>query len=239
MKQLTDFADPRQKGWCIHCGASLGLVRTSRDHVPSKVLLKRSLPENVPVVTICAACNTSFARDEEYLSALLAAVLTGSADPDPALFPGAAASLRHSPALRERILQSRLCQGSLWEGPRLLWRPDVARVNNVVIKNARGHAFHEIGEPLMHPPSAVAWEPLEALTAAQRGEFERVTWPTAYPEVGSRLMQRLAGEDALASGWVEVQDSVYRYAVTQGSRGEVIVRTLVRDYLATEVVWES
>ena len=239
MRQLNDFADPRQKAWCIHCGVSLDVVQASRDHVPSKVLLKRPLPKNVPVVIVCAPCNTSFARDEEYLGGLLAAVLTGGADPDPELFPGPAASLRHSLGLRERILQARLCQGSLWEGPRVLWKPDIARVNNVVIKNARGHAFYEIGEPLMHPPSAVAWDPLEALTPAQRAEFERAPWPTVYPEVGSRLMQRLARQDPLARGWIEVQDRVYRYAVTQGSRGEIIVRTLVRDYLATEVVWES
>ena len=66
MKQLKDFVDTRQKAWCIHCGASLGSVQTSRDHVPSKVLLNRPLPENVPVVTICAPCNASFAHDEEY-----------------------------------------------------------------------------------------------------------------------------------------------------------------------------
>ena len=172
------------------------------------------------------------------MSGFLAAVLAGSANPDPALFPGAAASLRRSPGLRERILQSRLCQGSLWGEPRVSWKPDIERVNNVVIKNARGHAFYELGEPLMHPPSAVMWDPVEVLPAAQRSAFERVPPPTTYPEVGSRLMQRLAGEDALARGWIDVQDRVYRYAVMQGSGGEVIVRTLVREYLATEVVWE-
>ena len=238
MKQLKDFVDTRQKAWCIHCGASLGSVQTSRDHVPSKVLLNRPLPENVPVVTICAPCNASFARDEEYVSSLLAAVISGSVDPDSDLFPVAAASIRHSAGLRERLLQSRLCQWSLWGELAISWRPDIERVNSVVIKNARGHAFYEFGEPFMNSPSSVVWHPIGLLTPAQRGRFERVPPPTVYPEVGSRMMQRLAGEDPLSHGWLEVQDETYRYTVIQGSRGEVIVRTLIREYLATEVVWE-
>ena len=108
----------------------------------------------------------------------------------------------------------------------------------MVIKNARGHAFYEFGEPFMNSPSSVMWHPIGLLTPAQRGRFERVPPPTVYPEVGSRMMQRLAGGDPLSHGWLEVQDETYRYTVIQGSRGEVIVRTLIREYLATEVVWE-
>jgi hypothetical protein len=31
---------------------------------------------------------------------------------------------------------------------RMVWKPDVARIERVVVKNARGHAFFEIGETL-------------------------------------------------------------------------------------------
>ena len=50
-------------------------------------------------------------------------------------------------------------------------------------------------------------------------------------------MQRLAGVAPLADGWIEVQEGVYRYAVIQDST-ELVVRSLIRDYLATDVVWE-
>ena len=49
-------------------------------------------------------------------------------------------------------------------------------------------------------------------------------------------MQRQAGMAPLANGWIEVQEGVYRYTVIQNP-SELIVRTLIRDYLATEVAW--
>ena len=49
-------------------------------------------------------------------------------------------------------------------------------------------------------------------------------------------MQRVAGVDPLVDGWVEVQEGVYRYAVAQGPDG-LLVRTVIREYLATEVYW--
>ena len=51
------------------------------------------------------------------------------------------------------------------------------------------------------------------------------------------MMQRLASVDPLVDGWVEVQEGVYRYAVAQGA-GELLVRTVIRDYLATAVSWD-
>lgn len=30
---------------------------------------------------------------------------------------------------------------------RLVWKPDLERIERVVVKNARGHAFFEIGDP--------------------------------------------------------------------------------------------
>ena len=50
------------------------------------------------------------------------------------------------------------------------------------------------------------------------------------------MTQRLAGVAPLVDGWVEVQEGVYRYAIAEGS-DELLVRTLIGDYLATEVSW--
>ena len=46
----------------------------------------------------------------------------------------------------------------------------------------------------------------------------------------------LTGQD-LDGPWVIVQDGVYRYAVSQ--TGGVLVRSILYDYLATEVFWVS
>ena len=67
MDQIKEFVDERQKAWCIQCGDQLGDVATNRDHVPSKALLRKPYPENLPVVDTCVACNKGFSPDEEYL----------------------------------------------------------------------------------------------------------------------------------------------------------------------------
>ena len=236
MKQMRDYSDARSRVSCTHCQDVLDPSNASKDHVPSKCLLDRPLPANLPTVIICRSCNESFSEDEEYLCVFLVAVISGNAEPDPNLFPSAAASVEHSPRLRERITRAQVHQLPLWGEPEILWMPEPDRVNSVIVKNARGHALHEIGEPVSGEPSGVAYWPVSRLTIDQRNAFESVSLGALWPEVGSRMMQRLAGVDPLVDGWVEVQEGVYRYAVAQGHNG-LLVRTVIREYLATEVYW--
>lgn len=237
MKALTDYSDERGRGACIHCGVGLDSRNANTDHVPTKCLLDRPPPDHPPVVKICAACNVSFALGEEYLCVFLAVVLTGDAGPEPNLFPSAAKSIKHSPGLRERIRRAQRNKLSLSGESEILWEPERERVNRVIVKNARGHVLHELGEPAAGPPSRVASWPINLLTSHQRNTLERISLGSGWPEVGSRMMQRLAGDAPLVDGWVEVQEGVYRYAVAQDP-SEVLVRTLIRGYLATEVAWE-
>ena len=242
MEQLMDYSDERNRVACIHCGVGLDSGNANEDHVPSRCLLDRPLPDYLPTVMICAACNASFALDEEYLCVFLAAVISGGVDPDPNLFPSAAASIKHSAGLRERIRRAQSHQLSLLGEPEILWEPALDRVNRVIVKNARGHVLHELGEPVAGPPSRVACRPVSRVTVDQRNTFERGSLGSGssvagWPEVGSRMMQRLAGVAPLADGWIEVQEGVYRYAIIEDPN-ELVVRSLIRDYLATEVAWE-
>ena len=238
MKQLRDHSDARSRVSCTHCGVVLDPTNATKDHAPSKCLLDRPLPENLPTVMICGSCNRSFAKDEEYLCVLLAAVISGDADPDPGLFPTAVASVEHSPGLRKRIKRAQRHQLPLWGEPEILWMPESDRVRGVIAKNAHGHVLHELGDPALGAPSAVWCWPMNRLSVDQRDAFECVPFGALWPEVGSRMMQRLAGVDPLVNGWVEVQKDVYRYAVAQGPDG-LLVRTVIREYLATEVHWDS
>src|SRR5215212_9888063 len=71
------FADERFTGVCVYCGG----VPSTRDHVPSKVLLDEPFPANLPVVPACQDCNNGFSSDEQYLACLLECAITGSPDP--------------------------------------------------------------------------------------------------------------------------------------------------------------
>lgn len=239
MELLEDFSDERPKMYCIHGGVLLSSRKANRDHVPSRCLLDRPLPDNPPKVTVCAKCNSSFARDEEYVSVLLAAVISGDAVPDPSKFPKAAKSVRRRPKLHARIAKARREQGTLFGEPEVLWAAEAERVERVIVKNARGHLFHELGEASTASPTSVWFFPAIRFSRDQRDAFERVDPGPLLPEVGSRMMSRVVlGLAPLKNGWVEVQPDVYRYAVMQHDDG-VSVRTLMRNYLATEVIWES
>lgn len=238
MEEIEEFSDERQKAWCIHCGASLAGAFTNWDHVPSKSLFDRPLPMHVPQVEICRDCNSSFSLDEEYFVTFLSCVLAGSTAPEAQSNPKVQRALQRNPALLARIEASRT-KGSMPDGEETsVWQPEMDRVHAVTLKNARGHAYFEFGEPMLEKPDHIWALPLVAMTAGQRAGFENVGASgeiAGWAEVGSRMMTRqLTGQD-MQEGWVIAQPGVYRYAVYQ--EGTLTVRSVLREYLATEVYW--
>ncbi|WP_095448451.1 hypothetical protein [Ochrobactrum quorumnocens] len=237
MKQVEDTADRRNKTWCIHCGSRLEQVIANRDHAPSKALLDEPFPANLPLTRVCQPCNSSFAEDEEYTAAFLGAVLSGGTNPDAQVVDRPKATFRSNVALRARIERSKTVERDLFGQETVAWSPEHDRLRRVLIKNARGHAFYELGEPMLGEPSRVWFGPLVVLDETQSEVFENVVWPEGLmPEVGSRLMTRFITGDDLDEGWIIVQEGVYRYAVLQS--GGVIVRLVMREYLAAEIIWE-
>jgi hypothetical protein len=237
MDHIEEFVDERQKGWCIHCARWIGEVESNRDHVPSRSLLRQPYPENLPTVPVCKSCNEGFSSDEEYFAAFLAAVLTGSADPERQANPRVQRILKRSPALRKRIESAHAESRTLFDDEaRVVWTPERERIDRVILKNARGHAYFEYGEPMLEAPAHVWFALLELLAPEDRTQFEDVQDGCMWPEVGSRMLTRvLTGQDLFA-GWVITQDDVYRYAVVQ--QGRLLVRSVMEEYLATEVLWD-
>ena len=251
MRYVEDFSDDRQKAWCIHCGSLVSSAPTNRDHVPTRSLLSKALRQRgadfdrgaddpdgyLPQVVICKECNASFSEDENYLLCVLHVVTSGTFYPNSDKHPEASTVLRSNRHVVRSLKMRPDGQLSLFENlPPFTIYPDIERLKRVIVKNARGHAYHEIGEPLMHPPIRVMISPLTSMDAAQREEFEYFGGRAAlWPEVGSRMMLRLIEGQGLEGGWVEVETGRYRYAVdwTNG----VTVRTIIWDYLATETTW--
>ena len=235
MDQIAEFVDERQKSGCIQCGAWIGGVQTSNDHVPSKNLLRKPFPENLPVVKICKDCNSSFSADEEYLFLFLHCVLTEATDPNRHIDARVARALRRHKRLHSRIKNSRMEYETIGGDTRCVWKLETERVSRVVIKNARGHAFYEFGEPMLDEPEHVWIAQLETMTVTERAEFDNVQMNTIFPEVGSRMMTRMITGQNLRNSWIVVQDGVYRYSLDH--RDGVLVRSVLMEYLATEVFW--
>src|SRR5690348_16486883 len=141
MDEIEEFVDERQKSWCIHCGRAFGKIKVNKDHVPSKCILLQPFPANLPKVTICKACNEGFSFDEEYTVAFLSCVLSGSTQPNRQLIPRATRILSHGAKLRERIESAKTEYKTQGGETRFAWAPEYQRIERVVLKNARGHAF--------------------------------------------------------------------------------------------------
>jgi len=198
-------------------------------------LLDDPLPANLPVVPACVICNRGFALDEEYLACFLDCVLAGTTEPEHVRRPRVQQALRHSARLAEQIAASR----RFTPGGAILWTPDIARVQSVVLKLARGHALYELGTDQLDAPESVVCLPLLAMGADAREAFEQsqVGGLNGWPEIGSRAFLRAAGVSPYADQgghWIEVQEGRYRYAVDSDG---AIVRIVLAEYLGCAVEW--
>jgi len=223
------FADERLSGFCVYCGGN----PFTRDHVPSKVLLDEPFPADLPVVPACEACNNSFSLDESYFACLIDCAINGSVDPNLASRQKVGRILSDNPALASLIATSR--HQDLWGN--VLWEPDAARVRNVVLKLARGHAAYECAEPQLDEPSALSLVALCAMSEQQQRSFETPPVESVWPEIGSRAFIRtlVRSEGFLDNVWQVVQPERYRYLVSHS--GPTSVRVVLSEYLACEVVW--
>ena len=230
MRQVKNYGDARQLARCVYC--ALGSTAT-RDHVPSKVLLDEPFPENLPVVPACPTCNASFSADEEYVACLLECVLSGSASKDEVCRPKIRRILGERPALAAMLEKARRN-----ESEKTWFTVDQSRVRTVLMKLARGHAAFELNDPRFEEPSVYWAAPLELLSEAERSKFEGQAGELAiWPEVGSRAMMRLLeGQDLGPNGWITVQPGRYRYTAMVADG--IVVRIVLSEYLACEVIWD-
>jgi hypothetical protein len=241
MDQLSDLADDRLLDGCIYCG---GYAQT-REHVPSKVFLDAPFPENLPVVAACLSCNNGFSLDEEYVACAIDAAKSGSTDPARIERKSIAEKFHRNSRLRALIdASTRQVNGAS------VIDIDVSRFVNIVLKLARGHAAFELSEPMRHPPQHVSCRLLEAMSEEDVDLFELEDEPIVLGEIGSRGLQRMAiiqakllnqaGEEEnvnfLWSGWVDVQEGLYRYLTTV-EPDCTRVRIVIGEYLACEVRW--
>ena len=117
------FIDERLTGMCIYCSAQ----PDTRDHVPSKVLLDKPYPFQLPVVGACERCNASFSLDEQYLATFLDCVICGGTDKTGPLRSTVKRILNDNPKLQQRIEDSRRTD----EADNLHWEPETDRIELV------------------------------------------------------------------------------------------------------------
>lgn len=226
MEQIRNSGDQRQVLMCAYCGGNT----LTRDHVPSRVLLDEPYPENLPVVPSCRECNEKFSPDEEYVACLLDCVISGSTSPEKLHRSKIRRILSEKPPLAARLaLSSKMIGDSV----RILIEDN--RVKNVVMKLGRGHALFELNEPQYGEPISMHYIPLALLSKDALVEFESLNSLKIWPEVGSRAMKRLAQSTNNTPEWLVVQPGRYRYVAFADDF--IVVKMVLSEYLACEVVW--
>lgn len=224
------FIDDRHGGRCVYCGGGIESV----DHVPSRTLLDEPYPPNLPTVDACEECNGGFSLDEEYLACFLACTIAGSTAPEAQTRPSVRRKLIEKPQLRALIESQRVvsADGSV------RWKPDESRVENILVKLARGHMAFEEGTPRIDEPGVVDYVPLIELADDEAAGLVG-PWPThqPWPEIGSRAFFRAAGmkvpHNPGPDGWIDIQPGRYRYRVS-----DCMVQFVLSEYLTCTVLWE-
>jgi hypothetical protein len=210
--------------------------RQSRDHVPSKALVREPYPPNLSAVQVCVDCNNGFSADEQYFAAFIGCVLAGATTPGGISDPRTRRILEENPGLRARIQRARHEPVGSSKSP--LWEPEAARIINVLTKNARGHLWFEC-EQIERAAPAVGFAALETLDSKRRIAFESRCRESVLPEVGTRLLDRtLTGRD-MVDDWVVVQEGIYRFNVDLDRNDGSRARIVLAEYLAAEIVWRG
>lgn len=228
MRQVNNYGDERQIAQCAYCAGNT----LTRDHVPSRVLLDKPYPENLPVVPACLDCNQGFSSDEEYLACLVDCVIADSCSPEDVGREKIRRILSRKPNLAALLASSR----RLTNGTSHFLVHD-HRVRSVVLKLGRGHALFELNEPQFDEPHSVVYTPLLTLSGDVRASFEHVPKPAIWPEVGSRAMMRLESVDGGYPQWIVVQPGRYRHLAFVDDA--VVVRVVLSEYLACEITWRD
>ncbi|WP_148285376.1 hypothetical protein [Flavobacterium sp. B17] len=239
MLQIRPFSDNRLRGRCVYCGGSA----ETRDHVPSKCLLDKPYPENLPVVECCDICNQGFSSDEQYFACFIECVKSGSTNIVDIERDLIRDMLEKSPSLRKRIENN-----TEKKDGNIIFYPEDERIKNVLLKLVKGHTAYELSLSRFDDPQFLWFGLLSSLPDGNKIDFNSVHFQQNVGEIGSRSMQQLLvttlinhnGENinVIINDWVDVQENKYRY-IAIDDMGKIIVRIVFDELWGCEVVWEK
>ena len=213
---------------CAYCGGA----PSTKDHVPSRILLDKPYDKGSPFVGACMACNNGLSQAETYVACLIECALAGSANVQRVSRIKVKQALKRSAKLAAQLASARFESGG-----RTYFSVDHAKVRRVLLKLARGHSLFELNETCKSEPTYFGYCALETMSEENRLRFEKLQSATLWPEVNCRAMQRLIilGNE-LQPDWLVVQRGRYRYGTAWGV-GTVVVRIVLSEYLACEAIW--
>lgn len=231
---MADAAHRRPGGpneTCFYCDGVFPAGDLIATPIPSKSLAGGAARTSIIHVQICRDCAVTAKANDVHLSTFLSRAIAeipelAPVPPDPG--PSERAEVF---TLEEQLL---VCAG--YDGTAgFTAHPDYERILSVIVKNARAHVFAELGYRCPGWPETLVIRSLPAATQRWITTFLEIDHSQTWPAAGSRLMVRMFTAEDMQAGWVTVQPRRYAYAVFEN--GAVTVRSIIREYLLTEVSW--
>jgi len=231
MYQRPNYGDVRQTQFCSLCGGKT----ESRDHVPPKFFLDKPYPENLPVIYTCDVCNHGASKDEVYVASVIECIKSESADTKLLQREKIRKAMNYSSKLASKISQARV----ELSGGRVDFEIEEKRLENIIVKLAKGHVAFELNSPQLDAPSNVFFTPIKNMKTKMLDDYEKPVYLNVSPEIGSRATRHIHFDEFGSPyiPWTIVQSGRYRYIATVND--SILVRFVISEYLACEVIWNS
>lgn len=220
MRQRREYGEGHLERMCYYCGSWADTV----DHVPSKVLLDKPYPENLPVVPCCKKCNREFSLDEEFVAVLFECVRWQTFDINEFKRDIVRKIVEHNPAILRTVKETvhHLSDGHI------SINPENTRLNKVLTKLIAGHLrFEGLDQLFLHDGLDLTfYQDIHANRDFYRN-FHTPIQSGLLPEVGSRALIALVENGRTGSWWFDVQSKMYEYCVAPDNSE---VRIILQDY---------
>lgn len=135
MLQRPEYSEDHPERVCCYCGGFADTI----DHVPSKVFLDKSYPDNLLVVPCCKKCNEQFSLDEKYVAVLFECVRLQTFTTKQFKREKIGKIVNHNPAILQTVKET---VHPLLDGHFSI-DPENARLKKVLTKLIAGHLRFE------------------------------------------------------------------------------------------------
>ena len=233
MDRMTDASividDPGQ-GRCFHCEGRFSPDAMIAMRTPAEGIASDARRRSIVRVSMCRSCAMRISGDDAYLSMFIKQGI--------AKVPELGRDWIHDGQVDVFTHEEQLLVSATFDGmPRFISNPQYERILAVIVKNARAHVLAELGRVMPGWPDAMLVKTLPNASLAWINSFLEIDHTQTWPQAGSRLMVRMFTGENMQSGWIVVAPDSYAYTVFEN--GGVTVRSIIKEYLLTEISWGS
>ena len=233
MIQIEPQNDTRYEDICCYCQKQFDNDKT-RDHIPSKVLLDKPYPENLPIAFCCFNCNQSFSTDEEYFACIIEYLIAGTKNAEEIQREKIRKILNKKENLK-KIIEKNINETN----GELSINFAESALKNIIKKIIFGHLSYELSNPYIQNPKYIEFNTIDKLNDLEFQEFINDTSIDIAPEIGTRAsLGYNIKDDSPFSSWKIVQENNYQYKL-EILESETVLKVIIRNKVYIMAIWNN